>query len=116
MRISDWSSDVCSSDLADVVVVNHHLLFADLALKQEGFGEILPGAAAFILDEAHQIPELAGQFFSQSVSARQLTDLAQDALTECSGVTGANGLLLEPVEALQAALRKQIGRRAGRER
>src|SRR3546814_15544781 len=72
MRISDWSSDVCSSDL--VVVVNHHLLFADLALKQEGFGEILPGAAAFILDEAHQIPELAGQFFSQSVSARQLTE------------------------------------------
>jgi ATP-dependent DNA helicase DinG len=91
---------------ADVVVVNHHLLFADLALKQEGFGEILPGAAAFILDEAHQIPELAGQFFSQSVSARQLADLAKDALAECSGVTGAIGLLLEPVEALQDALRK----------
>jgi ATP-dependent DNA helicase DinG len=91
---------------ADVVVVNHHLLFADLALKQEGFGEILPGAAAFILDEAHQIPELAGQFFSQSISARQLTELAQDALTECNGVTGAIGLLLEPVEALQDALRK----------
>ncbi|MDE2156776.1 MAG: ATP-dependent DNA helicase, partial [Xanthomonadaceae bacterium] len=91
---------------ADIVVVNHHLLFADLALKQEGFGEILPGAAAFILDEAHQIPELAGQFFSQSVSARQLAELAQDALAECGGVTGAIGLLLEPVEALQAALRK----------
>ncbi|MEO8808934.1 MAG: ATP-dependent DNA helicase [Rhodanobacter sp.] len=91
---------------ADVVVVNHHLLFADLALKQEGFGEILPGAAAFILDEAHQIPELAGQFFSTSISARQLTELAQDALTECSGITGAIGLLLEPVEALQDALRK----------
>ncbi|MBD8872340.1 ATP-dependent DNA helicase [Rhodanobacter sp. DHB23] len=91
---------------ADLVVVNHHLLFADLALKQEGFGEILPGAAAFVLDEAHQVPELAGQFFSQSVSARQLADLAQDALRECSGVTGAIGLLLEPVEALQDALRK----------
>lgn len=91
---------------ADVVVVNHHLLFADLALKQEGFGEILPGAAAFILDEAHQIPELAGQFFSQSISARQLTELAQDALTECSGITGAIGLLLEPVEALQNAVRQ----------
>jgi ATP-dependent DNA helicase DinG len=91
---------------ADLVVVNHHLLFADLALKQEGFGEILPGAQAFILDEAHQVPELAGQFFSQSISARQLTDLAQDALRECSGVTGAIGLLLEPVEALQEALRK----------
>jgi len=91
---------------AQLVVVNHHLLFADLALKQEGFGEILPGAAAFVLDEAHQVPELAGQFFSQSVSARQLTELAQDALRECSGVTGAIGLLLEPVEALQDALRR----------
>ncbi len=91
---------------ADVVVVNHHLLFADLALKQEGFGEILPAAAAFILDEAHQIPELAGQFFSQSVSARQLIDLAQDALVECTGITGAIGLLLEPVQALQVAVRQ----------
>ena len=91
---------------ADLVVVNHHLLFADLALKQEGFGEILPGAQAFILDEAHQIPELAGQFFSQSISARQLTELAQDALAECSGVTGAIGLMLEPIEALQDAVRK----------
>jgi len=91
---------------ADLVVVNHHLLFADLALKQEGFGEILPGAHAFILDEAHQIPELAGQFFSQSVSARQLTELAQDALAECGGVTGAIGLLLEPVEALQDVVRR----------
>ena len=91
---------------ADIVVVNHHLLFADLALKQEGFGEILPGAAAFILDEAHQIPELAGQFFSQSISARQLSELAQDALAECGGITGAIGLLLEPLEALQDALRR----------
>ena len=91
---------------ADIVVVNHHLLFADLALKQEGFGEILPGAAAFILDEAHQIPELAGQFFSQSISARQLSELGQDALAECGGITGAIGLLLEPLEALQDALRR----------
>ncbi|WP_199098583.1 ATP-dependent DNA helicase [Dyella sp. ASV21] len=91
---------------ADLVVVNHHLLFADLALKQEGFGEILPGASAFVLDEAHQIPELAGQFFSQSISARQLSDLAQDSLTECNGVTGAISLVLEPAEAVQDAIRK----------
>ena len=91
---------------ADLVVVNHHLLFADLALKQEGFGEILPGAQAFILDEAHQVPELAGQFFSQSISGRQLTELAQDALGECNGVTGAIGVVLEPVEALRDAVRK----------
>lgn len=91
---------------ADVVVVNHHLLMADLALKQEGFGEILPGADAFILDEAHQIPELAGQFFSQSVSSRQLTELAQDALTEAQGVTGATSQLLEPVDVVQDLVRR----------
>ncbi len=91
---------------ADVVVVNHHLLFADMALKRDGFGDLLPDAAAFILDEAHQIPELAGQFFSQSVSARQLTDMGRDVLTECSGLTGAIGLLLEPVQALQEAVRR----------
>jgi ATP-dependent DNA helicase DinG len=91
---------------ADIVVVNHHLLMADLALKQEGFGEILPSADAFILDEAHQIPELAGQFFSQSVSARQMTDLAQDALAEAQGVTGATSQLLEPVEAVQDLIKR----------
>jgi ATP-dependent DNA helicase DinG len=91
---------------ADVVVVNHHLLFADLALKQEGFGEILPAAQAFILDEAHQVPELAGQFFSRSVSARQLTELGKDVLGECGGVTGATSVLLEPCEALQTAVRE----------
>ena len=53
---------------ADVVVVNHHLLLADLALKQEGFGEILPGAEAFVVDEAHQLPDLAAQFFGEGLS------------------------------------------------
>jgi ATP-dependent DNA helicase DinG len=91
---------------ADLVVVNHHLLMADLALKQEGFGEILPGADAFILDEAHQIPELAGQFFSQSVGSRQLVDLGQDALAEAQGVTGATSQLLEPVEAVQDLVKR----------
>ncbi|HET6546645.1 MAG TPA: ATP-dependent DNA helicase [Rhodanobacteraceae bacterium] len=85
---------------ADVVVVNHHLLFADLAIKQEGFGEILPGADAFILDEAHQIPELAGQFLSVGLSARQLGDLARDALAECAGASGALAALQPAIEAL----------------
>lgn len=91
---------------ADVVVVNHHLLFADLALKQEGFGELLPAADAFILDEAHQVPELAGQFFSQHVGARQLTELGRDALAECAGVSGVLSLLREPVEALNQAIKR----------
>ncbi len=91
---------------ADLVVVNHHLLFADLAIKQEGFGEILPGAHAFILDEAHQIPELAGQFFSISLSTRQLTELAQDTLAECALVSGALGALQPVVEPIAPALRR----------
>ncbi|UXI67519.1 ATP-dependent DNA helicase [Tahibacter amnicola] len=91
---------------ADVVVVNHHLLFADLAIKQEGFGEILPGAHAFVLDEAHQIPELAGQFFSVSFSARQLQELCSDTEAECASVTGAFAILREPIAAVVPALRR----------
>ena len=91
---------------ADLVIVNHHLLFADLAIKQEGFGEILPGAHAFILDEAHQIPELAGQFFSVTLSARQLTELAGDALAECANVSGALAALQPAIEPLQAAVKR----------
>ncbi|MGH8164634.1 MAG: ATP-dependent DNA helicase, partial [Rhodanobacteraceae bacterium] len=91
---------------ADIVVVNHHLLFADLALKQEGFGEILPGAHAFILDEAHQIPELAGQFFSINISARQLIELASDALGECAGQPGALAMLQPALDGLNDSIRE----------
>lgn len=91
---------------ADLVVVNHHLLFADLAIKQEGFGEILPGAHAFVLDEAHQIPELAGVFFSTSITARQLTELASDTLAECASVSGALASLREPYEAIAPAVKR----------
>ncbi|MEP7098552.1 MAG: ATP-dependent DNA helicase, partial [Dokdonella sp.] len=91
---------------ADLVVVNHHLLFADLAIKRDGFGEILPGAHAFILDEAHQIPELAGQFFSVTLSARQLNELAADTLAECANVTGALALLQSGIDALLAVVKR----------
>ncbi len=60
---------------SDLVVVNHHLLLADLALKEEGFIEFLPGAEAIILDEAHQIPDLAAQFFGISLGSRELERL-----------------------------------------
>ncbi len=91
---------------ADLVVVNHHLLLADLALRQEGFGEILPGAEGFVLDEAHQLPELAAQFFGEGVSARQLTDLARDALAECADVSGALAVVQFPVRTLEQRLRE----------
>ncbi|KIQ97899.1 ATP-dependent DNA helicase [Lysobacter sp. A03] len=90
---------------ADLVVVNHHLLLADLALKQEGFGEILPGAQAFVVDEAHQLPELAAQFFGDALSARPLVELARDALAECRQVPAALAVLQEPARALEQAVR-----------
>ncbi len=63
---------------ADVVVVNHHLFLADLAIKETGFGELIPEADVFIFDEAHQLPDIASQYFGQSVSSRQIQDLAKD--------------------------------------
>ncbi|MGY4517063.1 ATP-dependent DNA helicase [Lysobacter sp. HA18] len=91
---------------ADVVVVNHHLLLADLALKQEGFGEILPGAEAFVIDEAHQLPELAAQFFGESLSARPLVELSRDALLECRQVTGALATVQGPANDLEFRVRQ----------
>jgi ATP-dependent DNA helicase DinG len=91
---------------ADVVVVNHHLLFADMAIKQAGFGEVLPGAAAFIVDEAHQAPETASRFFSTSLSSRQLRDLCRDFLAESAEVSGALAVLREPVATCLQALRE----------
>ncbi|MGH8454978.1 MAG: ATP-dependent DNA helicase [Nevskiales bacterium] len=73
---------------ADVVVVNHHLFFADLAVKQGGFGELLPRADAIILDEAHQVPETASLFFSNSLSARQIDELLRDVRAEYEATAG----------------------------
>jgi len=91
---------------ADLVVVNHHLLLADLAIKREGFGEILPGAAAFVLDEAHQLPELAAQFFGDRIGSRQLLDLARDALQETANVPGALATVQQPMRLLEQAVRE----------
>ncbi|MGF1774176.1 ATP-dependent DNA helicase [Vibrio wakamikoensis] len=63
---------------SDVVVVNHHLFMADLAIKETGFGELIPEADVFIFDEAHQIPDIASQYFGQSISSRQIQDLCKD--------------------------------------
>ncbi|MFT3756253.1 MAG: ATP-dependent DNA helicase [Pseudoxanthomonas sp.] len=91
---------------ADVVVVNHHLLLADLALKQEGFGEILPGAQAFVIDEAHQLPELAANFFGEGFGMRPLQELLRDCIGECKDVPGALAAMQPPVRAVEQALRE----------
>ncbi|MCH8177498.1 MAG: ATP-dependent DNA helicase, partial [Proteobacteria bacterium] len=72
---------------ADLVVINQHLFFSDLALKEEGFGDILPEAEVLIFDEAHQLPDIANHFFGDSLSMRQLELLSKDALE--AGITEA---------------------------
>ncbi|WP_075181964.1 ATP-dependent DNA helicase [Pantoea sp. 1.19] len=63
---------------ADVVVVNHHLFLADMVVKESGFAELIPDADVMIFDEAHQVPDIASQYFGQHLSSRQLLDLARD--------------------------------------
>ncbi len=90
---------------ADIVVVNHHLLFADLALRQEGFGELLPGADAVIVDEAHQLPELATRVFGVSMGSGQLTELARDARAACEAEAGDMPEFLPLTRELESSLR-----------
>ncbi len=90
---------------ADILVVNHHLLFADMALKQDGFGELLPDAEVVILDEAHQVPEIASKFFSQSFSSYQCQDLLNDCKKEAGEVTGAYAAIADKHQLVEQALR-----------
>lgn len=63
---------------ADIVVVNHHLFLADIVVKETGFAELIPDADVMIFDEAHQLPDIASQYFGQQLTSRQLLDLAKD--------------------------------------
>ena len=67
---------------ADVVVVNHHLFFADVALKDTGIAELLPSANTVIFDEAHQLPDTATLFFGETISTSQILELCRDTLAE----------------------------------
>jgi len=67
---------------ADIVIINHHLYFADLSLQEAGFGEILPAVESVIFDEAHHLPDIASQFFSTRITSRQLIELAKDTEIE----------------------------------
>ena len=75
---------------ADVVVVNHHLFFADVVLRDEGIAELLPACNTLIFDEAHQLPETARAFFGERVSTSQLIEMARDARLELRAAGGAS--------------------------
>jgi ATP-dependent DNA helicase DinG len=88
---------------ADLVVVNHHLLLADLAMKEEGFVEFLPGAEAIIVDEAHQVPDLAVQFFGVVLGTRELERVLEELRAATLPYSQAE--LNRRVDGLQTAIR-----------
>jgi ATP-dependent DNA helicase DinG len=106
-----------NAQAADIVVVNHHLLLADLALKDEGFGDLLPGAEAVILDEAHQVPDIAAQFFGQVWSVRQVQLLMRDIAAEMTAAgVRAPGIAaaVASVDGLLETLRSSLAGGQGR--
>ncbi|MDA8128587.1 MAG: ATP-dependent DNA helicase [Betaproteobacteria bacterium] len=90
---------------AEVVVVNHHLFFADLWLKDEGVAELLPACNTVILDEAHQLAETAAQFFGETLSTAQLLDLAGDTKRQAAVKAGDFPALRRAAEGLSKAAR-----------
>lgn len=88
---------------ADVIVVNHHLFFADVMLRDEGVSELLPSANTVIFDEAHQLPEVAGLFFGEDISTSQVMDLARDSLTAYLSVAKDCEALAEAIPKLEKA-------------
>jgi ATP-dependent DNA helicase DinG len=103
---------------SDIIIVNHHLFFADLAVKDEDFGGIIPDYAAVIFDEAHEIEDVAGQYFGVSLSNHQLQELRRDiaALARRKGF-GSQELdrTLEALEDCAERFFARFGEAEGRE-
>ena len=89
---------------ADVVVINHHLYFADSRLKEEGFGELLPGVDVVVFDEAHQLPDIAANFHGERVGTRQCRDALDDTLREWPVLDLAN----QPLKQLSHQLDQML--------
>ncbi len=89
---------------ADVVVINHHLFFADSRLKKEGFGELLPGAEVVVFDEAHQLAEIATNFNGERIGTRQFRDLINDIINEWPSIDLSN----QPLKTLSHKADKLI--------
>jgi ATP-dependent DNA helicase DinG len=101
---------------ADMVVINHHLLCADMALREEGFGEVLPGADCVVVDEAHQLPEVAAAFFGLTVSSRQILELARDTADEYAREAGDMPEIPAVLEHLRPAVRRLRDALGGQDR
>ncbi|HUQ73738.1 MAG TPA: ATP-dependent DNA helicase [Burkholderiales bacterium] len=90
---------------ADIVVINHHLFFADVVLRDEGVAELLPACNTVIFDEAHQLPETARLFFGETLSSSQMIELARDARGELRSAGGASPELEALANRLDKAAR-----------
>tara|TARA_B110000208_G_C11800442_1_gene441859 strand:+ start:4822 stop:6840 length:2019 start_codon:yes stop_codon:yes gene_type:complete len=90
---------------ADVVVVNHHLFFADVMLRDEGVTELLPSANTVIFDEAHQLPDIAGLFFGEDVSTNQVLELCRDSTSAYLSLAKGCIALSEAVPPLEKAVK-----------
>ncbi len=90
---------------ADIVVVNHHLFFADVMLRDEGVAELLPACNTVIFDEAHQLPETASLFFGESLSTTLLLDLARDTRIEAAAAAKDFAPLPKACDELDKAAR-----------
>jgi len=102
---------------ADVVVVNHHLFFADVVLRDEGVAELLPACNTLVFDEAHQLPETARMFFGETVSTAQLVELARDLRVELRAAGGASpelDVLASRLEKAARDLRLSLGESGSR--
>jgi ATP-dependent DNA helicase DinG len=88
----------------DILVVNHYLLCADMALRGDGLGELLPGANAVVVDEAHQLPEIATRFFGVSLSSGQLMELSRDTVAEHAREAGDMPDLVKTALRLEQAV------------
>ena len=102
---------------ADVIVVNHHLFFADVALRDEGAADLLPAANTVIFDEAHHLPDLARLFFGEALSTTQMVELARDVrMAEAQFAREGNQLgdAAATFERAARDLRLSLGNAAGR--
>ncbi|MFW5448002.1 MAG: ATP-dependent DNA helicase [Methylophagaceae bacterium] len=89
---------------ADIVVINHHLLMSDMALKSSGQGEVLPSADAYIIDEAHQLPDIASQFLGNRISSHQIQELCRDSISEMEQDAEDMGKIRDYADKVEAAL------------
>ena len=104
---------------ADVIVVNHHLFFADVVLRDEGAADLLPSANTVIFDEAHHLPDLARLFFGRSLATSQLLELARDvrlAESQHARESAAMGEGAVAIERAARELRLALGPATGRSR